>query len=522
VLESAPSTREQATIGDIGRTAGRVIKRAFWPLVICLAAEAIYLAVYDRPGAAAFALVSVSSVIALRWWAESGEGLPIIPLLTLENLLIYGLPIALGDETVAHSSSDSLLSAGREVFLNNIAMIACWRIALQFVSRQSGLCFALQGINERSPRLAKLGLALLISSTAYSVLQSAGLLNFILDLLPAGSSSITSVLVSAASASGFFLTGILIGRGDLKAQGKAIFWAMLVIQSIITSAAFLLSASVTAVLASAIGLFWGSGRVPWRLVVAAVSVFAFLNLGKFTMRDRYWHMTSDDPTPDVTLTDMPRIYGEWIGASFDAITQQKQMGAQTAFTSFDQATEAKSVETQTLFARINNMQNLLYVIDAMDSRHLAPLGGATYTLIPPLLVPRILWPDKPRTHEGQVLLNVYFGRQDLHSTFQTYIAWGLLPEAYGNFGPVAGALALGAFCGLIFGWLERYVDRKVLLSTEGFLSFTLFLGIANSFEMVASVLVTSIFQACIPVIVASAPFVERMKPRSAPSVTTET
>ena len=122
----------------------------------------------------------------------------------------------------------------------------------------------------------------------------------------------------------------------------------------------------------------------------------------------------------------------------------------------------------------------------------------------------ILWPDKPRSHEGQVLLNVHFGRQDLSSTFETYIAWGLLPEAFGNFGPVAGSAALGAFLGLFFACIDRVTARKLLVSMEGFLSLTLMISLMNSFEMVASVFITSTFQAFVVVVVSSAPFVRKV------------
>jgi hypothetical protein len=122
----------------------------------------------------------------------------------------------------------------------------------------------------------------------------------------------------------------------------------------------------------------------------------------------------------------------------------------------------------------------------------------------------MFWPNKPRTHEGQILLNVHFGRQDLEATFQTYIAWGLLPEAYGNFGPKTGAIALGIFLGLCFAWVENFTARKLLLSLEGFISFTILLGLMGSFEMVASVLVTSIFQSVVVLVIACFPFVERM------------
>jgi hypothetical protein len=282
---------------------------------------------------------------------------------------------------------------------------------------------------------------------------------------------------------------------------------VLAFQCFVTASGFLLSGTMTMIFSVLIGLFWGSGRMPWRFIIVVLALLSFLNLGKFTMRERYWKQEDAQGVPEFSLAEMPAYYVEWIDASVDAINAESA-NAKNIFTGQD-----KKAEGQSLADRVNNLQNLLFVVDATGAGQIKPLGGATYSLIPPLLVPRILWPDKPRTHEGQILLNVHFGRQDLQSTMKTFIAWGLLPEAYGNFGPIAGAIIVGACIGVFFAWIEKLVAHKLLLSIEGFLSFTLFLGMANSFEMVASVLITSIFQSLFPVILASMPFVEWVTPR---------
>jgi hypothetical protein len=214
----------------------------------------------------------------------------------------------------------------------------------------------------------------------------------------------------------------------------------------------------------------------------------------------------------MSIADMPASYEEWSVVSFNAILAndlRKHSGAN------DEVSQTN--KNQTLLDRVDNLQNLLFVEDAIETEHVSPLKGKTYWLIPPLLVPRILWPDKPRSHEGQVLLNVHFGRQDLDSTLSTYIAWGLLPEAYGNFGQFYGSIGLGLVLGVFFAWVENYTARKLLVSTEGLISLSLFMNLMNSFEMVASVLVTSTFQSMVIVVAASAPFVRRIKnPRPEP------
>ena len=199
------------------------------------------------------------------------------------------------------------------------------------------------------------------------------------------------------------------------------------------------------------------------------------------------------------MVDLPGLYTEWIGHSLDNIAQNRVRETDDA------------VEGQNMADRINNMQNLLFVQKAMLTDGRSPLYGATYAVIPPLLIPRILWPTKPRTHEGQIMLNVHFGRQSLESTFTTYIAWGLLPEAYANFGPILGAVLCGLTLGWMIGRLERFVAPYPATSLECFLFLMVSLSFVLSFEMVASVWVTSLFQSLCAVGVAAAPFSEQKK-----------
>jgi hypothetical protein len=151
----------------------------------------------------------------------------------------------------------------------------------------------------------------------------------------------------------------------------------------------------------------------------------------------------------------------------------------------------------------------------VETEHVTLIHGATYALVPPLLIPRILWSGKPRSHVAQEILNVHFGRQDQISTYSTYVAWGLLPEAYGNFGPIAGALSLGCVLGGIFAWVEAYTANKLISSLEGLLAFALMVAMANSYEMVSTVLVTSTVDSLLPIGLALLPFVHRTTPRQA-------
>jgi hypothetical protein len=504
------ASRAQLTFADIGRSVRRVAKKCTWPIIIGCSVLTGYLVIDGNPAWHAFVYISGSSAFALYCWTNSGRSLPLFALLVLQNLILYGLPIVSNNASLRSFTPDEITSAGIQVLIFNLAMLIAWQGAMRLIRTGGRTCYALLGLDSASLRLTVLGLALVAISTLYHVLVSTQLLDIVLDILPAGSYSIFSAVSQAVSACGFFLSGMMIGGGTATKTHRILFWSMFALQCTMTASGFLLSASVLIILSSCVGLFWGSGRIPWRLLIAMFVVFGFLNLGKFEMRDKYWNF-DDEGAGDTRFIDIPSRYAEWASASIDVLSSgsPKHDAARLNALGSD---EAEVAAAQTLTQRINNLGNLLYAIDVMWAKKLEPLDGATYALIPPLLIPRILWPEKPRTHEGQVMLNVYFGRQDLESTFRTYIAWGLLAEAYGNFGPIKGALILGLALGFVCGWIEQAVCNKLVLSLEGFLSFTLFLMFANSYEMVASVFVTAVFQSFVPIVIASAPFVARITP----------
>jgi len=497
----------QTEIGAFATTVAWLIRRALLPAAIVLIAEVAILFITGNPGAVAFAMIAGGAYFICAVWQTDAIGLPIMPLIAVQYLVVYGLPIVI-DHEVIHSYPVAYLSrAGLEVLLFSLSLTAAWRFGMLAMQPALPISYGLHGFRQQSGRqLRRLGFSLILASTAYLVAQSLGLLNQIYSMLPTGSYSVLTSLTSATSVCGFFLIAMFVGSGVMSPGIRLLFWLLLATNGLLSAAGFLLSAATATLAATLIGLFWSTGRMPWRFLVVVTVVLSFLNLGKFTMRERYWP-NPGEPEFQFQLTQIPRYYGEWAEASYDALSP-------TPRDSVFEATH--TTKGQSLLDRINNLQNLLFVIDAIDNGHITPLYGETYTLIPFLLVPRIFWPDKPRSHEGQVLLNVHFGRQDLNSTFDTYVAWGLLPEACGNFGEKLGGLMLGAVLGLLFAWVENQTARKLLLSLEGFIAFIILLSMANSFEMVASVLVTTISQSVIVLIIGGIFFVERTQPRRPP------
>jgi len=224
-------------------------------------------------------------------------------------------------------------------------------------------------------------------------------------------------------------------------------------------------------------------------------VVGFLNEGKSQMRERYWNASAGGA--NLQLSNLPEFFGEWTEASLSSF--QNDLSDNRA-----EAAQGSADGNPTIITRLDNFQNLTFIVDTLERGTGQLLYGKTYSVIPPLLIPRFLWPDKPRTQEGQIMLNLNFGRQRTEEeTFTTYIAWGLLPEAVGNFGCVAGACFLGSLLGFGSGMLEVWSARKRLLSVEGLVATGLLVQVAISYEMVASMIITSTFQMLVAVIVFS-------------------
>ena len=495
-------------IGKVADDLKRVLKMILLPLGVLMAVGTAYLAASNGAGATAFGMIALGSWCALLLWSRLGRGLPLLPVLVAQSLTIYGLPIVLGHEVVAYYGQEFVLQAGREVLIFIGSAAVAWAFGMQLFPVARPVSYSLIDVNRHGIKgLRRLGFGLMLGSIAYQVSQSLDWADAILRILPTGSQSIVTALVYASGACGFFLVAIAVRSSEFSPFLKLAFWALLILSSLIAASGFLLSTVTINLMAVAIGLFWGSGRVPWRYLLLIGVALSVLNIGKFTMRNRYWNFEEGEPENVTTLGEIPGVYTEWIQASYTTITApraEKWLGGTNP-------AKASQESEQSLFDRIDNLQNLLFVIDAVGNGHIPPLGGETYKVIPALLVPRIFWPDKPRSHQGQIMLNVHFGRQDIDSTLKTYVAWGLLPEAYGNFGPIEGALVLGIFLGLIFAWLENMTARKLLISIEGFVSFTILLIFANSSEMVASVFVTAVAQSVAPIIIACSPFVRRLR-----------
>jgi hypothetical protein len=282
-------------------------------------------------------------------------------------------------------------------------------------------------------------------------------------------------LVGLAGIAGAFTGAYAWAQGRLPSR---VVWLVLLAVPLISALGSLLLSSLQGIIfAALLGLWLGRSRQALAITLAGLFLIGFLNTGKAAIREIYWSQGASMPSNPVVLLQ------EWVVASLASVGQAGEDGPGNIFTD-----------------RFNNLQNLLYVQQELLAGT-PPLGGESLSAIPQALVPRFLNPNKGRSQEGQVLLNLHFGRQrSVEDTEKAYIAWGFLAEGVGNFGSSFGPLLVGIATGCLLRITENLGRGQLILSTPGLLSLALTLFWLTTYEMAASTFAAAVFQIVVVVL----------------------
>ena len=78
--------------------------------------------------------------------------------------------------------------------------------------------------------------------------------------------------------------------------------------------------------------------------------------------------------------------------------------------------------------------HMLLLVQRKTPSEVPFFNGKSYEFIPRLLLPRFVDDQKGGPHAANIMLTVNYGLQTMEQTQTTSIGWGLVPEAYANFG----------------------------------------------------------------------------------------
>lgn len=414
--------------------------------------------------------------------------LPVFPAFLALQALSFTAPL-LNPELVVDwrvELSPSLLSAtGLPLLLWFLALWLGWRLTPANAMARRSLAIPLSNALQSPGLIPHLALLLMIALQAF---LNSDLYWQLLGGLATGLVSPFRVVIGLIGLVGAFVGAYCWSRGRLR---DSLFWLALFIVPILQAMRSLLLSSLQGILfAAMLGMWLGRARRALSITLAVLLFISFINSGKHELRARYWSRGLELPANPIVLVQ------EWVQSSIAARANPDD--------------EPDDLFTQ----RFNNLQSLLFVEHKL-AEGTPTLGGASFSVIPQVLLPRVFNPNKVRSQEGQVLLNLHFGRQlDREQTLSAYIAWGMLAESVGNFGRVLGPIAVGLFTGLLLRLTENIGRGQLLLSGPGLLSLALGLLWLTAYEMVYSTFVASAFQIIVAVSLVGWWFGPRSKPSS--------
>lgn len=419
------------------------------------------------------AMLIAAMLPALRWARRMDSSIPLLPIFSIPFLNTFAFPLLNGhrgilaypDATITHASLVVLCFQAGIIFTD---------FSLHFRPGR-GEFFERDILGPRFRSLMIGGLALF---TLYS-----GLVAF--------SSLIPSALAGGLRAvfTGIGLVCIFVclrdwGAGTLTQGRKATILCLLLVLMLIQLSSLLMVASISLICLALIGYVSSARRIPWVALTATFLLLAVLHNGKPGMRALYWPANDKSPPlRELSLPRLPAFYAEWL-----------ELGLQVKADDGD--SEAEEL-TGKLLERSSLLHMLCLVVHYTPER-IPYLDGLTYWDIPGQFVPRILWPEKPGAHVSTTRLSVTYGLQREEDTVKTTIGFGMLPEAYANFG-FTGAFLLALSMGTLLKYVEQRTRNSPLLSLAG-ICLIIFTAWAFQTEFPLSLWLSSLFQACLTVV----------------------
>ena len=464
-LEPRVRRRSRERTGIPAQPASSDFLKFFWVFVLILVAYSLLTYSERRPSStfAALFIAAAALLPSYLWCSDRVRGLPIFPMFCAAFVVTHAIQLLIGQERLEDNPPEAIWMAAFTVAGTMLVGTVIWRICLGFPRSLPPTFFLLGG-----SRGTTVLFFVLAASTFFTVAGSAGWLS----QLPSGIFSIVRGLIRGLTGFTTFVLAMRWGSRELSPSLIVQFFLLMICFLVADVVSLYLISTISTCLMLLVGFAIGRKAVPWLAVAAVILAVSILHVGKGDMRQKYW---SEEQGHVVSPLSYPSFFMEWAGYSAKVLSHQRGGGEWTA----------------SIFERANTI-DLMLQAQRMAPDEVPFLDGATYRIIPDALIPRIFSPTKRSPHESTTMLNVYFGNQTQESAESTSIGWGLLNEAYANFG-IPGCLALGAILGAFYGWMTRWSVGHPLTSVSTLVGiFTM--AFAMQTEMTAAVYITAYIQ----------------------------
>jgi hypothetical protein len=409
----------------------------------------------------AYLCVAIPALVPLFLWMRAGAlGMPVLPAISGLFFVYYAVPLLRSD--IALYGSEELIGAAAMVGSFLVAASVASLPFLQRARQQASMASRNVVSDNQIVRMVYVGLAggilyhlALISGGLSWLGTSVGLVRSVVLTL----TSIACYLLGCARAS-----GLLVGdRWVLAVAGLSVL-ILLALSNL------LLVGGAMNGLAAVLGYVITAKRIPWIGLGFAFAILSVLHAGKLEMRRTYW-MPQTQSVQQSSVFQIPGMMADWFTAGIVALGSGGQ--------------ESSVLERASLL-------HMLLLVQRATPGFIPHLGGQTYAMLPQILVPRFINPDKPESQAVLNFLSIRYGLQYVESTTSTTIGWGLVAEAYANFGYLA-AIPVGLLFGALCGALMRLSARASPLSLPMFVTIASTLVLFN-LELDLSYLIVTLAQ----------------------------
>ncbi len=407
---------------------------------------------------------------AYLWCRGKALGMPIFPVFALVHLWTCAIPIMKEQRLAQTYSSNQRFVA----CLTIAGFLAIGTLVWYSLVKSSKRPFEKSFLSLKGNRAENFFLISLMASTFFV----SGIVGGWFSSLNEGIFSLIRGVLLSLNSLATFVLAYRWGTKELSRKRIALFFLIQAASVVTSAASLLIVGALSGFVLAVIGFSLGRRQVPVVAITLILLCLVVLHYGKGPMRAKY----SESLDGLVQPWEYPAWFAEWVGYSATALLSDTEEG-----------------DTQQSFVdRSSTIQMLLLAQDATD-KGIPHLNGETYVIIPRLIIPRVLDPQKPASHEGTYLLNIHYGLQTRDETAMTTIGWGLLNEAYANFG-FLGCAGLAVVLGSFYGSMARWSFNTPILSARSLFTMIL-LNFAMQAEFSASVYVTALFQTAVPLVV---------------------
>ena len=406
------------------------------------------------------------------WCRDRAKGLPLFPLLAINYLFTHSFPLIFDHESIIKYTPSQHFTASLIVASFLVIATFCW---LSYVQKAPVNTSYSREFNKNQI------FPFFISGLILKIIYEAGSISgFLWVIFPNYMISIIRAFTGSLAILAIVTISYLLGSNLLTKKQVFAFLTVMIALLFITGVSLYLNAFGLYILLACIGWMLGSKKIPWRLLLISFLILSFLNLGKAETRHYYWTIRNSSVQPSEYID----VYKTWIDNSFKKIEGNENS------IEYEDKNENKNSVLQR-----SSVIHMLLKVQAETGTERPYLAGRTYSIIPQVLIPRFLNPNKIRSGQANHMLSVYYGLQRYSATFHTSIGWGLLQEAYANFGWL-GCLGLGVFLGNLYGWITRWSMNTSTFSFR-FLVALLFLMLALKGEVTMGIFISVAFQSLV-------------------------